>query len=82
MAKKKTSAVMPIAKCDVTDCTEDAAYGFREMIDVSHSTSTVREFIMGACPNWCQVHDAEQRPVYASKNGKYVTLRPSQTSQE
>jgi hypothetical protein len=71
MAKRKP-LVTPKPKCHVPDCAGDASYGFRETIDVSHSTSKVREFIMGDVPNWCKVHDAEQRPIYATKHGDYI----------
>jgi hypothetical protein len=75
MAKKK-KINLPVAMCDVAGCSRDAAYGFRETIYVTSSDSPVSEFIMGCVPNWCQVHDAEQRPLYAikqaAKQGEYI----------
>jgi hypothetical protein len=67
---RKQKLVIPVAKCHVEGCQEDAAYGFREMIDVS--TMEISDFIMGVRPNWCRSHDAEQRPLYFGMNGDYV----------
>ena len=72
MAKRKPKVPMPVAKCHVKGCTDDAVYGFRETIDVTNNDSQAREFIMGDVPNWCLNHDAEMRTLYASKNGKFV----------
>jgi hypothetical protein len=69
MAKKK-ALMLPKAMCDVPNCTQDAAYGFRETIDVS--SSTISDFIMGDVPNWCKAHDTEMRMLYANKVGKFV----------
>jgi len=65
----RNKLVLPIAKCHVKRCHEEAAYGFRETIDVSIDEP---EFIMGVRPNWCHRHDASQRPLYATKDGVYV----------
>jgi hypothetical protein len=66
----KSKLIIPIAKCHVEGCREKAAYGFRQTIDAS--TITTSEFHVGVRPNWCEVHDDEQRPRYANMNGDYV----------
>jgi len=67
---KKKKVDLPIAMCDVTGCTRVAAYGFREIID--NEGFTTSGFIMGIVPNWCKVHDAVQRSMYANKSGRYI----------
>jgi hypothetical protein len=71
MTKKKQS-VMPIAKCHVAGCTEDVAYGFREMID--GNTLTTSGFSVGDRPNWCLKHDAKMRHEYALVTGRYISF--------
>jgi hypothetical protein len=74
---KNKPLVIPKPKCHVESCTEDAAYGFREIIDTTNNDSAGRakEFIMGATPNWCLTHDLEMRKKYAGVNGDWVDLR-------
>ena len=83
MAKKKR-AILPVAKCHVEGCTEEAVFGFRETINVTNNDSLGRakEFIMVSTPNWCRSHDAEERPLYATKRGEYVVIKASQASQD
>lgn len=70
---KKSKTPTPIAKCDAKDCAENAAYGFREIIEASSQTAT--GFIVPFSTNWCEAHDDLMRPQYANKNGFYVDLR-------
>jgi hypothetical protein len=71
MAKKKT-LVIPIAKCHVQGCQEDAAFGFREMI--LQNTVTSFEFEMGVRPNWCKHHDAQKRGSYEHLVGEFIAF--------
>ena len=73
---KKKALVITKPKCHVTGCDQDAAFGFRETIAATHSTSKAREFIMGALPNWCLKHDADMRVKYEGKSGDYVRFQP------
>jgi hypothetical protein len=77
---RKKKLVLPIAVCDVAGCGRDAAYGFRERIYVTSNDSPVSEFIMGCVPNWCKAHDAEQRPLYATKRGDYIKFKQLELS--
>lgn len=62
-----------LGPCEVHLCKEVTVYGFRETIYVTNNDSPGRtkEFVVNPY-NWCKLHDAEQRPLYAYRDGRYV----------
>jgi hypothetical protein len=69
----ETKAPMP--KCEAQGCTQDAAYGFRELIDTTSMTSHASEFEVVSSMNFCKGHfDIGQHLYAGKKNVKCVDL--------
>jgi hypothetical protein len=69
----ETKAPMP--KCEARGCTEDAAYGFRELVDTTSTTSHASEFEVVSSMNVCNGHfDIGQHLYAGKKNVKCVDL--------
>jgi hypothetical protein len=69
----KTKAPMP--KCEAQGCTQDAAYGFRELVDTTSMASQASEFAVVSRMNVCNGHfDIGQHLYAGKKNVKCVDL--------
>jgi hypothetical protein len=73
--EKKTRQVVPRAKCEVHECGNEAAFGFREIQDTSRFPT--KGFISPLSMNWCEGHDNSMRPLSAGKDGIFIDLRSS-----
>jgi len=73
----KKKIALPKPKCHVPNCTEDAVYGFRRIIDTTNLQSSAREFTVDPF-NCCEGHEEEVSKDYSGPNVKKVNLKNGQ----